>query len=855
MPLHPPHSKARDDEVIAATCDVALNASDPFGDGDQTKVCPHGNELEQLWARGGDLNPWQPHRRSDYSPFFVACAIGDADEVEACLATADDLRKLIERRESNLRYAPLHVAVAGSRMEAGLPTGSPANSTPQPLGAKANHYKVAKALLDAGCRVDPRDIVGNSPLMLACGTQSSHASVEIGRLLGQRGASLRHVNRFGYPLLYPAATAPDGMGNELCEHVVRTLIELGADPSQRLEMPRPTGSAAAAGPFAEMFRMMSTMSIAQLGQAHGVSPARLAALGERPLPPFAVSASVTFCALKSRAELNGLGGSVTGHGEDGRVHVRIDGTKEEVRVKPENLELLSATRERLRRDAPQEPREEISTKEFNRRMKGIGDQSADCVLAAGCGVVVTGLQSRPDLQGREGVVLSLAEGRAAVRFEGEGAPLRVRTERLAPAVNPSRLEGWPGLPCGARVETSQQGSAGALEWCFQSAVPAGAKMGFQKLVPGPEMTPHTQFVYTLWHVVQKLDAEWPRAVIRAPDDTCGYAIDLLSPPLACPSHVPRSRTSWASVRGQAAGEAPVDPLLHVRYLPLQKRDLLRLKAWAGRGDKQAVTDEPAWAAFIETMPTQGCQTVAAESAVDVSAGLSFLMSMERLLSPSYATTFSRSSQASGAFRPSFLVPPPPPPPPAKAHTTCAMCGVEEQRDARLKKCIRCLSVCYCSKECQALHWKSGHKAVCGKSADQLRASSSEDLARPSVVMSLLAPPEQDGKAIAMMSHTGQGMVSVRLSSTKPPRNIHGDAEFVVKVQVHQQRAAGEPCMVYDEARSFIAHLKLETPGARSLINLIEMRGERNGIKGYLAARREGASLRIFHDRLLPAPAW
>ena len=132
-------------------------------------------------------------------------------------------------------------------MEAGLPTGSPANSTPQPLGAKANHYKVAKALLDAGCRVDPRDIVGNSPLMLACGTQSSHASVEIGRLLGQRGASLRHVNRFGYPLLYPAATAPDGIGNELCEHVVRTLIELGADPSQRLEMPRPTGSAAAAG--------------------------------------------------------------------------------------------------------------------------------------------------------------------------------------------------------------------------------------------------------------------------------------------------------------------------------------------------------------------------------------------------------------------------------------------------------------------------------------------------------------------------------------------------------------------------------------------------------------------------------
>ena len=41
---------------------------------------------------------------------------------------------------------------------------------------------------------------------------------------------------------------------------------------------------------------------------------------------------------------------------------------------------------------------------------------------------------------------------------------------------------------------------------------------------------------------------------------------------------------------------------------------------------------------------------------------------------------------------------------------CAYCGNREKK--KLKKCARCKSFCYCSRECQIKHWKAGHKVDC-----------------------------------------------------------------------------------------------------------------------------------------------
>jgi hypothetical protein len=48
--------------------------------------------------------------------------------------------------------------------------------------------------------------------------------------------------------------------------------------------------------------------------------------------------------------------------------------------------------------------------------------------------------------------------------------------------------------------------------------------------------------------------------------------------------------------------------------------------------------------------------------------------------------------------------------------TCANCG-EEGAD---KQCARCKQVGYCSRECQAAHWKNGHREICAQIAAPLK---------------------------------------------------------------------------------------------------------------------------------------
>ena len=46
-----------------------------------------------------------------------------------------------------------------------------------------------------------------------------------------------------------------------------------------------------------------------------------------------------------------------------------------------------------------------------------------------------------------------------------------------------------------------------------------------------------------------------------------------------------------------------------------------------------------------------------------------------------------------------------------AHTPdkCGSCGLPKPD---MKKCSRCKTVVYCSKECQIKDWKAGHKHAC-----------------------------------------------------------------------------------------------------------------------------------------------
>ena len=49
---------------------------------------------------------------------------------------------------------------------------------------------------------------------------------------------------------------------------------------------------------------------------------------------------------------------------------------------------------------------------------------------------------------------------------------------------------------------------------------------------------------------------------------------------------------------------------------------------------------------------------------------------------------------------------------------CANCGKPEAAN----RCGRCQSIVYCSRACQASHWKSGHKKMCREQPKLLTGS-------------------------------------------------------------------------------------------------------------------------------------
>lgn len=49
---------------------------------------------------------------------------------------------------------------------------------------------------------------------------------------------------------------------------------------------------------------------------------------------------------------------------------------------------------------------------------------------------------------------------------------------------------------------------------------------------------------------------------------------------------------------------------------------------------------------------------------------------------------------------------------SKGNDQYGYCGAEKSESVNLKQCSKCNTVCYCSRECQAEAWKSGHKEEC-----------------------------------------------------------------------------------------------------------------------------------------------
>ena len=219
---------------IKKACDIAAMLADPYGDGDQTFLegtmpGSAGADLEQLWAIGGDHNPFE--RPDDYSSFFAHCAWGNSSEVAAILREFDErqkdpldqsLRRLLEKRESNLRKSPLHAAIGGSRLEPRTREW-PVDEGSRSLHYDPDHREVTRLLLVAGADAGAKDLLGMCCLACSAGSHASAKSLVIAKLLGSGGADPCALNRLGRPIMVSAVNA--GRLDS-----VRVLLNLGADP-------------------------------------------------------------------------------------------------------------------------------------------------------------------------------------------------------------------------------------------------------------------------------------------------------------------------------------------------------------------------------------------------------------------------------------------------------------------------------------------------------------------------------------------------------------------------------------------------------------------------------------------------
>ena len=277
--------------------------------------------------------------------------------------------------------------------------------------------------------------------------------------------------------------------------------------------------------------------------------------------------------------------------------------------------------------------------------------------------------------------------------------------------------------------------------------------------------------------------------------------------------------------------------------------------------------------------------VVAESADEIQAAVADLKANELKLSAPYRKHFNAlSPHHQRDFQPSFLVPP------AdvvernrldKVVPCCAnpACGREEGPKDKFNQCVKCRSAMYCQKACQKEHWPT-HKKVCCKSADEV--SRGIESGRESLVF----PLDTSDRALRSMSHdqrermfelsaiTGEplmgGSLNLNLKTTfrtadgsrqgKIPKNVHGDKEFSVKVQIPlgggaSGSASDDRCMVYDKGRTFeeqyFSPMQYGRAGEKIESLIRAQPGQLK--KGYFLARREGTNVRIFTDRIIPFP--
>ncbi|KAJ8084341.1 hypothetical protein PM082_003110 [Marasmius tenuissimus] len=170
---------------------------------------------------------------------------------------------------------------------------------------------------------------------------------------------------------------------------------------------------------------------------------------------------------------------------------------------------------------------------------------------------------------------------------------------------------------------------------------------------------------------------------------------------------------------------------------------------------------------------------------------------------------------------------------------CVLCGKETA-----KRCTGCLSVEYCSEECQKLHWAE-HKSQCRslKGAHWQTVKLSPDT---NLMINLQDPLNRS-----------LNVEDFQKQKARPVVNIHGNQAFLVKIQRSAARPQEQtPMSVYDRQRSISLLLHIQEDREAYEMAMEEMR-HGNGVKIYRWAKHiNDLELSICFNRAPPTvPVW
>lgn len=162
--------------------DVQMNDADQFGDGDQSPIeTSKGRDAaRELYSIGGDIHK---HAVEDaMSMFGKLCLFGSAAAIQRMLdekrdklaqpySTKEEMKVMLETRDTSLRLTPLLLLVSAGKNLAGGGGGIPS--------AMIDHVGVAKVLLKYGARPDAKDVLGKTVCHYGAGAMATPTTMQI----------------------------------------------------------------------------------------------------------------------------------------------------------------------------------------------------------------------------------------------------------------------------------------------------------------------------------------------------------------------------------------------------------------------------------------------------------------------------------------------------------------------------------------------------------------------------------------------------------------------------------------------------------------------------------------------------